>query len=390
MGESMIFNNDKYNIYVDSFSREYEMTDRCRGTVVEKSNSYIQIRDVDEYMSFVNNINYISNVYYNITKICNLRCSYCYSNNGSSFVSIEENRTILDKLQKLNTRSITLIGGEPLCHPYINEVLAEILSRDFEEICIVTNGTRVQLIDVNYLKDPRVYLQISLDGYNEETNAPTRGKNTFEKVINNIDYLIKNNVTLRVMKVVTRSNIETSIDFFEYFYKKGIIPGFFMVKQVDDGKKPTIHQIEQLIMKLFEYVNKPESIFEIFKFADNLMFDSTGFPIAHCGAGIITLSINPDGNVYPCVKRSEEIDLITNLLHENSIQEIEANRKRIIEKELVFSKKECLECDICYFCGGGCRAEEHNGQICEYNCEYFKMAVDIYYKLKLMETTQSI
>lgn len=157
-----------------------------------------------------------------------------------------------------------------------------------------------------------------------------------------------------------------------------------MVKQVDEESKPTNDQIVNLLDYLYSKFGEVNRVFDIVKFADNMIFDHTGFPIAHCGAGINALSINPNGDVYPCVKINDPKKQITNILKDDAIREINESRRSIINNDFIFNKKQCEDCKIKYYCGGGCRAEEKEGQICEYNFQYFNLAVS-YYLQKLVE-----
>lgn len=220
-----------------------------------------------------------------------------------------------------------------------------------------------------------------MDDYREKENAKTRGKGQVEKVLNILPILKENSINVRIMKVLTRENIESAKDFYCFFKNMEISIGFFIVKKVDEALKPTVEQIK----KLMDYFCDEEKkdileVFNLIKFADNMMFGNEGFPITHCGAGITSLSIHPDGNVYPCVKRYSNNEYITNFFQEECIEEIKNNRKRIVEQELVDEKEKCSNCSIKYFCGGGCRAEEEMGKVCEYNCGYFNFALEYYAK----------
>lgn len=180
-------------------------------------------------------------------------------------------------------------------------------------------------------------------------------------------------------------NIDQSISFYDFYRKQDIEVGFFMVKQVDDNLKPTNSQLRELMEYVYLKEGNVTKVFDIINFADNMMFDQTGFPIAHCGAGINALSIDPNGDVFPCVKISKHNKKITNLLREDALADIIKNRNMIINTDLIFMKQQCARCDIKYFCGGGCRAEENENMPCEYNCNYFKLALQFFSEKKILE-----
>ncbi|SHO47422.1 radical SAM/SPASM domain-containing protein [Anaerocolumna xylanovorans] len=369
-------------IQLNDFTRDYKVINKENRHLLKQSINTIEINDINSYIEYAKKINSFNNVYYNITKRCNLKCSYCYSEHNESYVSLDQNKIILNKLGELNTKTITLIGGEPFCHPYFYDLLESIKKKEsISEICIVTNGTLIDNKRIEAFKDKRIFMQISLDGINEETNALTRGIGTFEKVANNFAILKENKIKFKIMKVITRENIDFSQEFYSYYKKHGIETGFFMVKQVPENLKPTNEQIVSLLDYI--YINEDKNIdrvFDIVKFADNMMFDKNGFPITHCGAGINALSVNPNGDTFPCVKKSQHDDLITNIFNEEAIEKIKINRLHILEKELVMQKEFCNNCTIKFFCGGGCRAEESNKIPCEYNCTYFKLALEYFCK----------
>ena len=79
-------------------------------------------------------------------------------------------------------------------------------------------------------------------------------------------------------------------------------------------------------------------------------------------------------------KSTERLEYVLprEIFEENAIEDIERNRKRILETELINEKEECAHCLIKYFCGGGCRAEEQDGKLCEYNCGYYDFALRYY------------
>lgn len=80
---------------------------------------------------------------------CNLRCSYCdtkyaLENNSGEELSIEK---IIEKVDKIGFKNITITGGEPLIHKDIDELVSKLLNKGYN-INIETNGS----IDIkNYL-----------------------------------------------------------------------------------------------------------------------------------------------------------------------------------------------------------------------------------------------
>jgi radical SAM protein with 4Fe4S-binding SPASM domain len=373
---------DGIQVEFDNFNRNYKIFN-SKGDIIKSSTSRIDLANMEKYFAHIKCIDSLSNVYYNITKRCNFNCSYCYSKNNNSSIDLQNNKKILKKLKELNTKSITLIGGEPFCHPFFYELLEYIINMNyFQEICIVTNGSLIDFTKIDIFKNDKIYLQISLDGISEETNRLTRDAGSFDKIMENIKLLKNNQIRFRIMQVITRDNIKFSKEYYSHYKSMGIEAGFFMVKQVNEDIKPTIEQLEELLDYI--YYNENQNIQKaigIVKFADNMMFDVTGFPITHCGAGINSISINPNGDVFPCVKMENGDKFITNLFDIEATEKIKLNRKRILNSELVNNKKPCIDCSIKFFCGGGCRAEEKDGIPCPSNCLYFKFALDYFAKM---------
>lgn len=379
-------------IVTDNFTRHYKVINQNED-IVFSSGSEILLPDIYRYYEYASAIDYLSVVYYNLTKRCNFNCTYCYSIHDNLTVSMEDNHVILKKLKELNTKAITLIGGEPFCHPNFHSILESCIECNFfDEIYVVTNGSLIDDSKMNLYRNNRVVFQVSIDGIDEYTNAKTRGKNHFEVVYNNIKKLVKNDVNVVVMKVLTHDNIEDSKEFYSFYKKQNINVGFFMVKQVADSCKPNIRQLRELLDFIYSSENGDLiKTFQIINFADNMMFHSLGFPIMHCGAGINSLSIMPNGDVYPCVKKEKDGNPITNLLIDKAIGEIKANRQYIIANDMVDKKDICSECDIAYYCGGGCRAEESEcKQICLCNCDYFHFAKEYFLEKTLKKYSDTV
>jgi radical SAM protein with 4Fe4S-binding SPASM domain len=78
-----------------------------------------------------------------LTRRCNLKCSYCYADAGKPLnneLSLKEIKDIINEAIRLGVKRIGIIGGgEPLLWPNIHECL-DILSKIDVEVTLFTNG----------------------------------------------------------------------------------------------------------------------------------------------------------------------------------------------------------------------------------------------------------
>ena len=74
-----------------------------------------------------------------VTRRCNLSCGYCTEfDHASAPVPFERLAERIDALHRLRTVNISLLGGEPLLHPRIDDVVAYAARR--AQVSITTNG----------------------------------------------------------------------------------------------------------------------------------------------------------------------------------------------------------------------------------------------------------
>lgn len=87
------------------------------------------------------------------TNVCNKDCPecFCYKRDRTKELPLSEIEKIVDKFYKLGTRAISLSGGgEPDCHPKINEIINYIRCKGMD-VALVTNGKNLYKIQDNVL-----------------------------------------------------------------------------------------------------------------------------------------------------------------------------------------------------------------------------------------------
>ena len=74
-----------------------------------------------------------------VTRRCNLSCGYCFEYDSTSEpVPLEDLKRRIDSLHRLGAANITLLGGEPLMHPDVAEIVAYAGRKS--NTSVVTNG----------------------------------------------------------------------------------------------------------------------------------------------------------------------------------------------------------------------------------------------------------
>jgi len=186
-----------------------------------------------------------------VTKECNCACRYCYEQDKTSKYTWEEVKDTFDNIIKNRTSNeihIEFLGGEPMmAWNYIKGILD--YSKTFPEInfsfTITNNGTIVNDELIAYLKDPELRLRyaISEDGnkWSNQLRVFKSGKNTFDKVMENIDILLAEGLVHKIGIHITTHiyNIAYFSDSVDFLYNKGI-------REIDTGTVEGLWECEGL------------------------------------------------------------------------------------------------------------------------------------------------
>ncbi|MBS4054607.1 MAG: radical SAM protein [Thermaerobacter sp.] len=344
---------------MDVFSRNHSVGFSKLDVQSNLKEQGVMFKSYMEYFEYIKNIDYIQTIYYNVTYDCGLSCPYCYAPKNGKYVTLSMNKQIADRLVELNVRDIVLIGGEPFNHPNLRQIIENLHSVGLQSISILTNGIAISDDLLCLIDELDIEIQISLDGYNEETNAQTRGEGNFGRVMDTISRLEAIGAEFSVMNTLTANNIAHAKHFVDFFNSKEISFGFFVVKKVKDKLRPNIEHLLDLYHYLLFLGYDAASVLDCVKCSEQMKLHETGFPMTHCGAGITDLVLTPNADVYPCLKMLDDDEqAICNLLDNESVDRIKRNRSKTICSDLVDNRPLCSRCKIKYICGGSCRADQ--------------------------------
>lgn len=157
-------------------------------------------------------------IYIEITNDCNLSCLFCIKNKRKKkYITLDEFKIILDKIENYTKYIYLHILGEPLIHPLINEFINYASNRF--KVNITTNGYKINNIINN--KNIR-QLNISLQSYNEIYGISL--KEYMDNIFNAVDVLkeytyisyriwVKNKYTSNIISMINNKyNINLDID----------------------------------------------------------------------------------------------------------------------------------------------------------------------------------
>ena len=149
----------------------------------------------------------LEQIFLYITDNCNFGCKHCLigDRNNSNYYTLDEIKSILNKIKINGGEKVTFLGGEPTQHPQLMEIISLAKSMDFK-IVLDTNGSFPFdfFQNENFLKIDMICF--SVDGYNEHIHDEIRKKGSFKKIIEHIKLAKKNNIEIKFTHTITKAN----------------------------------------------------------------------------------------------------------------------------------------------------------------------------------------
>lgn len=294
-----------------------------------------------------------------LTNKCNLRCKHCFIyavDELENELSYNEIIDLLDKSKANGCKKVIFTGGEVA----IRKEFLDILKYAYKiglYIQVLTNGV---MWNDDLIKELAQYIneiQISIDGFDEKTNALVRGKGTFNKAMKTIEKFIKyDDIFVSIITTPTYELIENHkqdyINFGKDMINKFGTKNFLVIfgEELIDGRDIKVDEnrnnnMSKIVSEIYE------EIYENAELTTFIMNHSNNRVYMNCGYGGLTIDSN--GDIFFC-GRIKEVKCYGNIRNMNFKDVIDI-RKKAREISYVDNIKPCNECDIRYICGGGCR-----------------------------------
>lgn len=261
------------------------------------------------------------------TNICNLKCimceAKCTTDKGvkAEYLKPEELDIMLGKLDGYISNVVFQGDCEPTLNPYLGE-LVKVAKKYTEHVSIVTNGLALTSKKIDELIECGVsWFAISIDSHVPEVYNNIRRNSNFEKLMENLDYLLKlKNTVYKNIKIVTHKIVfnndseEYLKDYIRYFYVNKGVDKVTFAPLVEEG---SIENKNWIITR-----NNIEN--DLIKEGINLSLkDFSNYPYMsinkYCGTNLFFLGHT--GSFAPCGLHTKENKVFGNLLTE-SLEEI--------------------------------------------------------------------
>ncbi len=315
---------------------------------------------------------------------CNLRCRYCFADEGAyhserEFMSEETAKKAIDfLLENSGNRKVLEVdffGGEPLmCLQTIKNVVAyarekgDKLGKKF----LFTTTTNALLLDddaIDFFNREMENVVLSLDGRKEIHDAIRKtknGKGSFDFVIENIKKFVRarGDKNYYVRGTFTAKNLDFSKDVI-FLAENGFdsISMEPVVTEIDDlAIKPehlpaVLDEYENLCDKYLEKHRKGEG-FNFFHFNIDLEGGvCLQKKVSACGAGNEYFSVVPNGDIYPCHQFAGDKDFLMGNVYEGRLNK---NIREKFASSCLFTREGCGECFAKFICSGGCAANNYH------------------------------
>ncbi len=321
----------------------------------------------------------ITNLELFITQDCNLSCDYCFvKEKQHKIMPLESIYSSINFLTfysgNQKNLNLTLFGGEPLMAKktikkvveYISKLESKSKAKKYS-ISITTNGT---LLDEDFLRHTRdkINFLLSIDG-DQQTHDVYRkyqnGRGTFNTVVSKIKLLKKYQPWLGARMTVLPDTITQLYHNIVSLYNLGINQILLGPAMDVEWNEKAMRAYEGQLRRVGQFYLKKKQKKEPFRMT---LFENNNNGIeCHehqwgCGAGRNTISVNTNGDIYPCSKflGYEEFDApelkLGNIYM--GIANIELRKKLSMISDSSFPT--CVSCKEVNACMGGCPADNYH------------------------------
>lgn len=326
-------------------------------------------------------------LYLHLTVKCNLSCSYCYNvehrmlEKRARPLSRVELLDLIQLAARRGVRTVNFTGGEPLLSRDW-----EILARRCKELNIattlLTNGALITERNAKTIAELFTVTILSLDSPDHHIHDAQRGRGSHAKALRGIHALRDAGYRQLVLRpVLTRHNLDTLAEFPDFAAREcgniAFIPVTYVPNSVEEEQalqlSPALSELQRATTAFRAALQRVGGkITDTMDIADDDMLASN-----RCGAGAGIISVDFNGDLYPCQAIHDPRTKMGNLRDGDYFEIAGGAAPGAAFRSIDHSDIEvCKSCSFNEICGGGCRATaiklygsitSHNRALCDIN-----------------------
>ncbi|MDE7192156.1 MAG: thioether cross-link-forming SCIFF peptide maturase [Clostridia bacterium] len=346
---------------------------------------------------------------------CNLRCKYCFADEGTyhtterAYMSEEVGKKAIDFLiahsGKRNNLEVDFFGGEPLMNLDVVKAIVEYArSREKESeksfnFTMTTNCVLLNDKNIEWLNKEMFNVVLSIDGRHDVHSAVRKavnGKDCYDLIANNAIKFAKarGDKSYYVRGTFTAQNLDFADDVltlndmgFDQISIEPVVTDIADLKITKEHLPAILKEYERLAENYIDR-RKTDKWFNFFHF----MIDLEGGPcivkrLTGCGSGCEYLAITPTGGIYPCHQFAENKDYYMGNVFDGDL-DLSISDK--FADNIVTNKPDCKDCMAKYYCSGGCVANNLNyagdmGKPYDISCEMMRKRLELSLAINAIE-----
>ncbi|MFV2041141.1 MAG: arsenite methyltransferase, partial [Candidatus Hydrothermarchaeales archaeon] len=297
---------------------------------------------------------------------CNLRCNHCLvdadAKGDDRELTLDDWKLIIKGALPLGLKRVFITGGEPFLREDLFDLAEYVLVELGLELVILTNGTLLDEARVMRLASlPGLTIQVSLEAASPEINDYVRGSGSFVLASQAVDRLIAAGVRTIVTSTATKHNLGEIQGLNEQLRTRGdVCHHILWVHLRGRARENNVAADITDLAALMRGLNKRGAKNDNWDVIKARVGANPGAKIDGCHAGVNSLSIGSNGDVYPCPSMVGDTDFVCGTVS-SGVEMVWRGSEELKDFRglSVVDLEGCRDCMFRFFCGGGCRCQAY-------------------------------
>ena len=316
----------------------------------------------------------LRNIYLHITEECEHHCDFCYASYGLGefgHAKLEDIKKIILYAASAGVKNISLVGGNPVLHPNISEILHYIADNTNMKTILMTNTARFPHHTIKELAPFVGTVMTTIHGSNSsQHDAITTVDGSYDDLVEACKEFQSYGIPIEIAYNITPGTYNQIFSSLEALMNKGLNVSRYVLQRIApimDRNGNVLRSNEEYIpnkiqvnIALAQIMNAKEkyniSIELVDPFPLCIVNEQFRQIITPCKCGVTDLSINGKGDVSRCgADPSYQLGNILMSKDSNPILELWQKSPVLSNfRERKYLPDRCQKCGDKMLCGGGC------------------------------------